>query len=195
MFTGLWADPHKPLLTAWLSVIWSMRSKGFPKLVGRGRRWPTGPDHVLAPSIRHDGIRLTRYQVELILGLMWEVEFTDEFGDWWSTLTLEQQAEVRNRIDLLAERGPALGRPTVDTITGSRIPNLKELRTSAEGALRVLFVFDPRRTAILLLGGDKTGEWTEWYRWAIPEAEKLYQIYLEELREEGCSNEWTSQVL
>ena len=116
---------------------------------------------------------------------VWEVEFTDEFGEWWSSLSLEQQAEVRKRVNLLQQRGPALGRPTVDTITGSTISNLKELRTSAAGTLRILFVFDPRRTAILLLGGDKTGQWVEWYEWAIPEAERLYAIYLEELREEG----------
>jgi hypothetical protein len=116
---------------------------------------------------------------------VWEVEFTDEFGEWWETLSLEQQAEVRKRVNLLQQRGPALGRPTVDTITGSTISNLKELRTSAAGILRILFVFDPRRTAILLLGGDKTGQWVEWYEWAIPEAERLYVIYLEELREEG----------
>ena len=116
---------------------------------------------------------------------MWEVEFTDEFGEWWAGLSLEQQAEVRKRVNLLQQRGPALGRPTVDTITGSTISNLKELRTSAAGTLRILFVFDPRRTAILLLGGDKTGQWVEWYERAIPEAERLYAIYLEELREEG----------
>jgi hypothetical protein len=92
---------------------------------------------------------------------------------------------VRKRVNLLQQKGPALSRPTVDTITGSTISNLKELRTSAAGILRVLFVFDPRRTAILLLGGDKTGQWVEWYEWAIPEAERLYVVYLEELREEG----------
>lgn len=118
-------------------------------------------------------------------GAVWEVEFTDEFGEWWETLSLEQQAEVRKRVNLLQQKGPALGRPTVDTITGSTISNLKELRTSAAGILRILFVFDPRRTAILLLGGDKTGQWVEWYEWAIPEAERLYVVYLEELREEG----------
>lgn len=118
-------------------------------------------------------------------GAVWEVEFTDEFGEWWETLSLEQQAEVSKRVNLLQQKGPALGRPTVDTITGSTISNLKELRTSVAGILRILFVFDPRRTAILLLGGDKTGQWVEWYELAIPEAERLYVVYLEELREEG----------
>jgi hypothetical protein len=62
---------------------------------------------------------------------------------------------------------------------------MKELRCSDEGALRVLFAFDPRRTAILLLGGDKTGGWDEWYRVAVPLADALYEVYLAELREEG----------
>lgn len=56
----------------------------------------------------------------------------------------------------------------MDRITGSRHHNMKELRASEGGALRVLFMFDPRRQAILLLGGDKTGAWTTWYEWAIP---------------------------
>jgi hypothetical protein len=83
------------------------------------------------------------------------------------------------------EKGPALGRPLVDTIVGSTLSNLKELRVSKSGALRILFVFDPLRQAVLLLGGNKTGRWEEWYREAIPEAERLYGIYLDELRQEG----------
>lgn len=62
---------------------------------------------------------------------------------------------------------------------------MKELRASRGGALRVLFAFDPRRHAILLLGGDKSGQWNAWYRRAIPEADALYEIHLEELRAEG----------
>lgn len=62
---------------------------------------------------------------------------------------------------------------------------MKELRVGSEGQLRVLFAFDARRTAILLLGGNKTGRWNEWYRVAIPEADHLYDQYLEELRTEG----------
>lgn len=65
---------------------------------------------------------------------------------------------------LLAEHGPALWRPVVGEITSSRHPNMKELRASKGGALRVLFSFDPRRHAILLFGGDKTGHPEEWYR-------------------------------
>lgn len=117
--------------------------------------------------------------------MSWEVEFTDEFEAWYVELTPAQQERVDAAVELLQERGPALPRPLVDTLTSARIPNLKELRVHQDGYLRILFVFDPRRTAILLLGGDKTGRWAAWYRVAIPQAERLYEIYLDELRREG----------
>jgi hypothetical protein len=79
---------------------------------------------------------------------MWEIEFTDEFEAWWRELTPALQESLDQRLRLLAARGPGLGRPTVDTLGGSAVPNLKELRA---GSVRVLFVFDARRTAILLV--------------------------------------------
>ncbi|MEZ5176615.1 MAG: type II toxin-antitoxin system RelE/ParE family toxin [Acidimicrobiia bacterium] len=95
-------------------------------------------------------------------------------------LTEKQQDELTGRIELLERHGPGLGRPVVDTITGSSLANLKELRARSEGSdLRVLFVFDPLRRAVLLLGGDKSGQWTKWYQRAIPRAEMRYQEYLE----------------
>lgn len=115
----------------------------------------------------------------------WEVEYTDEFEEWFDGLTMDQQEAVADRVDLLARSGPGLGRPYVDTIKGSRLTNLKELRCAEHGALRILFIFDQRRTAILLFGGDKTGQWKEWYEQAIPAADELYQTYLDELRSEG----------
>jgi hypothetical protein len=93
---------------------------------------------------------LTHDESQLILRGVWEVEVTDEFVDWWSTLTIEQQEAVTDRIDALAERGPDLGRPIVDRIHASRHQSMKELRAAKGGALRVLFTFDPRRQAILL---------------------------------------------
>lgn len=110
---------------------------------------------------------------------------TDEFEAWWDELTVDQQESVTDRVDLLAERGPDLGRPVVDRITASRHHNMKELRASQGGALRVLFMFDPRRQVILLVGGDKSGEWEAWYQTAIPLADDLYDRYLAELRDEG----------
>lgn len=110
----------------------------------------------------------------------YEVIVLDECVTWWATLTDKQQDELAGRIELLERHGPSLGRPVVGTITGSSLANMKELRARSEGAdLRVLFIFDPLRRAVLLLGGDKTGRWSEWYRRAIPEAERLYQDYLE----------------
>ena len=87
-------------------------------------------------------------------------------------------ARFGDRVDfVLAD----LGRPLVDTITGSSIANLKELRP---GSVRILFVFDPWRSSILLVAGDKAGRWNEWYREAIPLAEQRYEIYLKERAQE-----------
>ncbi len=115
----------------------------------------------------------------------YEVNATDEFERWWLGLAEEQQEAVSARIALLEIDGPALGRPVVDQVKGSAFHNMKELRCSSKGALRVLFVFDPRREAILLLGGDKSGNWEAWYRSEIPKADALYVEYLRDLREKG----------
>ena len=116
---------------------------------------------------------------------MWEIEVTDQFDEWWSTLTDDQRQAVTDRVDVLAARGPDLGRPIVERIHSSRHQSMKELRAAKGGALRVLFSFDPRRQAILLLGGDKRGEWNDWYAWAVPVADDLYDEYLRELGEDG----------
>jgi len=84
--------------------------------------------------------------------------------------------------------GPGLGRPTVDTLNGSRFPNMKELRTNfGVHAIRILFAFDPRRTAILLIGGDKAGE-KKFYDRMIPVADRLYQEHLDALDREETSD-------
>lgn len=89
---------------------------------------------------------------------------------------------ITDAIDRLAETGPSLGRPLVDRIKGSEVHNMKELRPASTGRseIRILFVFDPWRSAILLVGGDKSTDWKRWYDSAIPEAERLYGLYLEE---------------
>lgn len=95
------------------------------------------------------------------------------------------------RVELLEQLGPGLGRPAVDGVHQSRHSNMKELR--AERALRVLFAFDPRRTAILLIGGDKSPDdpgspnWNQWYDRYVPIADDLYDSHLRELREEGMT--------
>jgi hypothetical protein len=114
----------------------------------------------------------------------WEVEYTDQFGAWWDRLSKEDQERVAAAVEVLEEIGPPLGRPWVDTIHGSRHANMKELRPRG-GHIRVLFTFDPRRMAILLLGGDKRGRWSTWYQQAIAAADRLYDEHLAELRGEG----------
>jgi hypothetical protein len=116
----------------------------------------------------------------------WEINGTDEFAEWFGELPQAQQDHVVAAVELLAEHGPALDRPLVDRIKGSKYHNMKELRPrGAAKHLRVLFMFDPRREAILLIGGDKSGDWDAWYVHAIPEAERLYEQYLEDLTTEG----------
>lgn len=107
------------------------------------------------------------------MDVVWDVEGTDEFAVWWESLTVAEQRTVGAAVEALEEHGPGLGRPLVDTIQGSRHHNMKELRPRG-GNIRILFIFDPRRTAILLLGGDKTSRWHEWYAEMIPVADDLY---------------------
>lgn len=113
----------------------------------------------------------------------WEVEYTDEFEQWWDSLDVPGQTAVGEAVERLLQRGPALGRPTVDTIKSSRHSNMKELRP-ARGSIRVLIAFDPRRMAILLIGGDKRGQWNAWYAEMIPIADHLYDEHLKTLRME-----------
>ncbi|MFI2665015.1 type II toxin-antitoxin system RelE/ParE family toxin [Micromonospora carbonacea] len=111
----------------------------------------------------------------------WQIYLVDEVHDWIDSLDAATYARVVQAIDLLAESGPGLGRPVVDTIRGSTIANLKELRP---GSVRILFAFDPWRSSILLVAGDKAGRWNQWYAEAIPLAEHRYEIYLKERAEE-----------
>ncbi len=119
--------------------------------------------------------------VKAILGLVegkqWEIYVVNEVRDWIDGLDDGSHARVVQAIDALAEAGPGLGRPLVDTIHGSTIANLKELRP---GSVRILFVFDPWRSSILLVAGDKAGQWNAWYDQAIPLAEQRYETYLKE---------------
>ncbi len=116
--------------------------------------------------------------------MAWEVEATREFQDWFAGLSAAVRVSVASKVDLLEEAGPALGRPHVDTIHQSRFPNMKELRIQHGGdAYRVLFAFDPRRAAILLVGGRKGSK--TWYAKNIAVADRLYAEYLEDLKKEG----------
>ena len=116
---------------------------------------------------------------------MWEVEFTDEFGRWWETLDADEQESIAASVELLRQLGPQLPRPHADTLKGSRHANMKELRTQHAGRpFRTMFAFDPRRTAILLIGGDKTGD-DRFYQRLIPLADTLFDQHLAGLQREG----------
>jgi len=114
---------------------------------------------------------------------MWEIEGTDEFAEWYGSLAADEQEIIDQSVEVLERRGPLLGRPLVDTLAHSRHANMKELRPPSS-SIRILFAFDPRRMAILLLGGDKQGEWERWYTVNIPRADDRYDEHLETLRKE-----------
>ena len=117
--------------------------------------------------------------------MAWEVEYTDQFGQWWRDLSEDQQDAVASRVELLMEHGPNLPYPYSSDIRGSRYGRMRELRAQRVGrAIRVLYAFDPRRTSILLIGGDKTGN-DRFYQEYVPIADDLYDEHLEELRKEG----------
>lgn len=117
--------------------------------------------------------------------MAWSVKVTEEYAVWFTALIkddLDSATQVAQAVAALREEGPALGRPLVDRIQGSRLHHLKELRPGSAGRseIRILFAFDPARSALLLLGGDKAGNWQRWYRQNIPLAEQLYLDYTTE---------------
>lgn len=119
----------------------------------------------------------------------WEILLTSQVETFLDDLYRDDREchrLVNQAILVLEQTGPAQGRPLVDTITASNIPNMKELRppSTKSSEVRILFVFDPWRSAVLLIAGDKSGRWTQWYRKAVPEAERLYDEYLKEREKE-----------
>jgi len=120
--------------------------------------------------------------------MAWEVEFTDEFGEWWDTLDSEEQDSIDVAVGWLEETGPQLPFPYSSKITTSRHGQMRELRVQHRGApYRVLYAFDPRRVALLLIGGLKAGD-DRWYDRFVPIADALYDTHLAELQEEGSSD-------
>jgi hypothetical protein len=115
----------------------------------------------------------------------WAVEFTEEFGDWWDGLTAEEQEDVDASVMLLERWGPALPYPHNSGVESSKHSHMRELRVQHQGRpYRVLYAFDPRRCAILLIGGDKTGD-DRWYETHVPIADMLYDRHIQQLRSEG----------
>jgi hypothetical protein len=114
--------------------------------------------------------------------MAYEVEFSKEFGEWWDTLTGEEQESIAYSVRILEEEGINLKRPQADTVKGSAYPNMRELRVQHEGRpYRVLYAFDPRRVAFLLIGGDKTGN-SRCYKIFVPKADAIYAEHLREIQ-------------
>jgi hypothetical protein len=114
--------------------------------------------------------------------MTWEVVFPGQMLAWIAELEPGNRDSLFTAIDLFRDFGPHLDRPYVGKIVGSKLTNMKELRplSNSSGHLRVLFVFDPDRTAVLLVAGDKTGQWNKWYKKQIPIAEEIYRRYREQ---------------
>jgi hypothetical protein len=117
--------------------------------------------------------------------MKWDVEYTDEFEEWWESLSESEQEDISASVQLLEERGPNLGFPHSSGISGSKHSHMRELRTQHGGKpYRTLYAFDPRRNAILLIGGNKTGD-NRWYETHILIADRVYDEHLQQLLKEG----------
>lgn len=115
----------------------------------------------------------------------WQVLLDADFKAWLLEQEQNAQTAIFAHIGLLKAFGPTLGRPQVDTLKGARLSNLKELRVQYQGEpWRVLFVFDPKRRAILLVGGSKQGD-ARWYKKAISLAEQRYRRHLEQMEDDN----------
>ncbi len=116
--------------------------------------------------------------------MVYQVEFTDEFRVWFEDeLSPSEQEDVTRVVEMLEQAGPMLPFPYSSGIAGSKFSHMRELRIQHEGRpYRVLYAFDPRRAALLLLGGDKTGN-DRWYDTMVPKADALYERHLREIRE------------
>ena len=111
----------------------------------------------------------------------WDVELDGDFAAWLAGLEPELRNEIIAHANLLRERGPQLGRPYVDTLVDSKFAHMKELRVQFGGdPWRILFAFDPRRVAILLVGGNKRGD-KRWYKKHLPIADERFRRHLEGL--------------
>lgn len=112
--------------------------------------------------------------------MTWAVILLEEVEEWFLAQDQSTAEQIAGAIERLEEDGPNLGRPLADVIHGSRLPNLKELRpgSARRSKIRILFVFDPQRQAVLLVAGDKAGNWSRWYKAAIPLAEERYERWL-----------------
>ena len=118
--------------------------------------------------------------------MSWEIEVTDEFKSWWNELSVQEQRDVTRVVEALEESGTDLPRQYSSSVLSSRHGHMRELRVQSGGRpIRIFYAFDPRRTAILLIGGRKTGHEQRFYRDHVRRADAIYDQYLRELRREG----------
>lgn len=116
---------------------------------------------------------------------MWQVEHTEEYREWWESLTESEQVDIDAVVEVLENLGPQMPYPYSSAIKGSRYGHMRELRIQHAGKpFRILYAFDPKRIAILLIGGRKSGS-TRWYRKYLPVAERLYATHLQMLQNSG----------
>lgn len=112
----------------------------------------------------------------------WQVDLTDECRDWYLGLSESEQDSIAVVIGLLEARGTALPHPYSSGVESSRHTRMRELRIQHQGRpYRILYAFDPRRAAILLIGGDKTAN-KRWYKEFVPVADRLYDEHLATLK-------------
>ena len=131
-----------------------------------------------------EDILLTEYSGKRMLPLVVEVVVTDEFAAWYEGLDDSDSDAVQKHVDLLGEKGVALRFPYQSFLTGSK-RSLRELRVQSRGRpIRIAYGFDPKRQAVVVLGADKTGD-DRFYEWFISEADRLWEVYLEETGQEG----------
>jgi hypothetical protein len=121
----------------------------------------------------------------------WSILKTDEFEEWYTQLDGDAKGDIYAAMLVLSEIGPSLGRPRVDSLFGSKHANMKELRVQSNGRpFRIFFAFDPTRNAVLLCGGDKTGD-KRFYEVMIKQADELYDSHLKELNDEKAKKKGT----
>ena len=129
----------------------------------------------------------------------WDIYMTSEVAAWLENLQASDAKTadlVDDAIYALSRSGPALGdrSSTPSPARRSRISRSYALAPAAPAKIRILFVFDPWRSAVLLVAGDKSGKWNRWYTEAIPHAEQLYEIYLKERTKRRRGDEQLHQV-
>jgi hypothetical protein len=144
---------------------------------------PFKPRHIA--KIKPKGYILPRFSSVTGCWMAVEVEYTDEFGEWWGRLDESEQESVAAVVELLEDRGTQLDFPHSSGIALSRHRHMRELRIQHKGQpYRILYAFDPKRNAVLLIGGNKKGQ-DDWYKQYVPLADRLYDAHLAELATEN----------